>query len=148
MSVEDETWDRPICKYCAKEIQHGEKTKHYKGKCVKDLSPKVYGLPEHLLKYKIAHFFYHATGEGVTLEAQILDNDVLKPVIGWGGCPPTIIPAVIEKELFNQKYLDWNPEFKAKFYEVFGIQAWEYFLNAAYKNASINLKMELHYNLS
>lgn len=114
----------------------------------KKSNPKVSGLSEHLLKYKLAYFFYHATGEGVTLEAQILDNDILKPTIGWEGFSPTIIPSVIEKELFNQKYLDWNPEFKAKFYEVFGVQAWEYFLNIAYNNANINLKMGLHYNLS
>lgn len=115
----------------------------------KDLTPKVSGLPDHLVKYKLAYFSYLATGEGVTLEAEIVDNDILKPTIGvWDGFPPTVIPAVIEKELFNQKYLDWNPEFKAKFYEVFGVQMWEHFLNCSYENSRINLVVRMHYNLS
>lgn len=36
MSVEDETWDRPICEFCNKEIPYGKKTEHYKGACSKN----------------------------------------------------------------------------------------------------------------
>jgi len=35
MSVEDETWDRPICKYCHREISYGQKLTHKNGICIK-----------------------------------------------------------------------------------------------------------------
>lgn len=34
MSVHDETWDRPICNFCEKEIPYGEKREHRNGTCV------------------------------------------------------------------------------------------------------------------
>lgn len=35
MSVEDETWDRPICEFCKKTIPYGAKHKHANGICIK-----------------------------------------------------------------------------------------------------------------
>lgn len=40
MSVEDETWDRPICAFCDKEIPYGEKTYHKLGLCWRNI-PKI-----------------------------------------------------------------------------------------------------------
>ena len=37
MSVEDETWDRPICDYCHKEIKYGDKSLHLDGKCINNI---------------------------------------------------------------------------------------------------------------
>jgi NTP pyrophosphatase (non-canonical NTP hydrolase) len=34
MSVEDETWDRPICFFCQEPIGYGKQAEHGKGKCV------------------------------------------------------------------------------------------------------------------
>ena len=34
MSVQDETFDRPVCDYCNKEIQYGEKYLHYNAQCL------------------------------------------------------------------------------------------------------------------
>ncbi len=33
MSVHDETWDRPICEFCNKQIPYGDKRLHRTGKC-------------------------------------------------------------------------------------------------------------------
>lgn len=42
MSVQDETWDRPICNFCKKEIPYGEKGEHLNKKCVKeDFMPRL-----------------------------------------------------------------------------------------------------------
>ncbi len=38
MSVEDETWDRPICKLCNKEIAYGDVRSHSTTKCLDDVS--------------------------------------------------------------------------------------------------------------
>ncbi len=34
MSVHDETWDRPICEFCQKEIPYGEKLSHRRKECL------------------------------------------------------------------------------------------------------------------
>jgi len=34
MSIQDETWDRPICNFCGTEIHYGEKTCHVNGECL------------------------------------------------------------------------------------------------------------------
>ncbi len=43
MSIHDETWDRPICEFCKKEIPYGEKRQHRHGSCLA-AKPKVYKL--------------------------------------------------------------------------------------------------------
>ena len=34
MSVNDESWDRPTCEFCKKQIQYGKKSLHLEGKCL------------------------------------------------------------------------------------------------------------------
>lgn len=36
MSVLDETWDRPICKFCSKVIIYGTSKFHKTAQCIKD----------------------------------------------------------------------------------------------------------------
>ena len=38
MSVEDETWDRPVCEFCKKVIPYEQNRFHRTGECVKELS--------------------------------------------------------------------------------------------------------------
>lgn len=112
---------------------------------------KVTGLPEYLKNIKLAYFSYFATCEGKTIEAKIVTNrfDIQKQIEGLGFTDPKLIDCVIEKELFNQKYLDWNPDFKAKFYECFGFEMWEAFLNCVADNDGfLDLHVKMHYNLS
>lgn len=40
MSIHDETWDRPTCHICKKEIAYGEHGKHGTGKCDKKKTAK------------------------------------------------------------------------------------------------------------
>lgn len=40
MSINDETWDRPICEFCQKEIPYGMAFEHIYGNCLKDFAPK------------------------------------------------------------------------------------------------------------
>jgi len=35
MSVEDESWDRPICEHCKKPIGYGMSRQHQNGRCLK-----------------------------------------------------------------------------------------------------------------
>lgn len=114
---------------------------------------KIEGLPKHLENYSIAVFDYFATGEGITTEVELLCNTEEKPSIGWEGFPPNIIPAVLEKKetLFGKKHvwLEWNPKFKAVFFENFGIGDWQKFQNCCVGHGSwMNLVKKLHYNLS
>lgn len=44
MSIHDETWDRPICEYCQKEIPYGQKLFHRQKRCMN--KPKTIYLPE------------------------------------------------------------------------------------------------------
>ena len=111
----------------------------------------ITGLPEHLRNYSLAVFDYFATGEGFTLEAQILnDNDELPMDIGWWD--RNLIPrypCVIEKESHGEKYLDWNPEFKMHFYQCFGVKMWNAFVHCCERRKSVlDLKVKMHYNLS
>jgi hypothetical protein len=39
MSVQDETWDRPVCNHCGYEIKYGEKYCHYNGDCLTSWKP-------------------------------------------------------------------------------------------------------------
>lgn len=109
---------------------------------------KIIGLPNHLTKYKMAYLDYQATGEGITILAEILNHDSQKLSLGYF-YEPELIPCVIEKEFENQKYFDWNPEFKTKFYEVFGATMFEKFVTCCLEhNNFLTLKSEMHYNLS
>jgi thymidylate synthase len=47
MSVEDETWDRPVCSHCQTEIKYGEKFKHKNGKCLTEELCNKCGCPVH-----------------------------------------------------------------------------------------------------
>lgn len=40
MSIQDETWDRPICEFCNKEIPYGQNSLHRTGKCATANPPK------------------------------------------------------------------------------------------------------------
>lgn len=41
MSVEDETWDRPICDFCNKTILYGKSHQHRGGICITSEKPKA-----------------------------------------------------------------------------------------------------------
>jgi hypothetical protein len=114
----------------------------------KDNNPEVPGLPQHAKDYSLAYFYYFATGEGVTKEAEILWREHQKPTIGFGDCCD-IIPYAVEKEEFGQTFLAENPEFKELFLECFGTSMWGHFQNCCLKNESvIDLVVKMHYNLS
>jgi hypothetical protein len=113
----------------------------------------ITGLPKHLENYSLAIFEYFATGEGVTTEVELLSFPGQKPTIGWEGLSNNIIPAVIErKETMYEKehvWLEWNPEFKAAFFDNFGVGDWMQFHNCCVKHGSwMNLVKKAHYNLS
>lgn len=117
---------------------------------------EITGLPPHLKNYSLAYFSYGATCEGVTIEAEILNSPEQKPTIGFpslknGGAE--IISCAQNKtfDFYGEEgeYLDWNPEFKAKFYEVFGVKMWAAFENCCLLNKNVlDLKVKMHYNLS
>lgn len=122
---------------------------------------KVSGLPEFTKQVYLAYFSYAATGEGKTTEAQIVydwdseyankkDDLYFKEQlkIGSDHFQCQYIPFVIEKDFMDQKYLDYNPEFKAKFYECFGVAAWEDFCLATFEDSIINMTYKMHFNLS
>lgn len=44
---------------------------------------EIQGLPPHLKNYRLAYFSYAATGEGSTIEAEILNGPKQKPTIGF-----------------------------------------------------------------
>lgn len=110
---------------------------------------KIKGLPEYFGNYYLAYFNYAGTGEGKTIEAEILCSKKQKAKIGW---PPDFeakkIPLVIKKKFMGQPYLDYNPAFKAKFYEVFGVGMWGDFMNVVSAEGFINLTVKMHYNFS
>lgn len=109
---------------------------------------KINGLSESYKDYNLAFFEYFATGEGVTVEAEILYKDQA-PTIGFGEWKAQIIPFAIENELLGQKYLDVNLEFKARFLECFGQRMWDSFSNCCLNHKSvIDLKVQMYYNLS
>jgi hypothetical protein len=110
---------------------------------------QIFGLPEHLRNYSLAYFEYFATGEGLTIEAELLNSRDQETTIGFGGFEFEIIPSVVEKEWQNQKYLELNPEFEATFLKWFGAAAWQAFSQVCVQRKNVlDLKMELHYNLS
>jgi hypothetical protein len=53
MSIHDETWDRPICDFCGKEIPYGEKLSHRRKECLN--TSKINTEPE--LKTLVKRFF-------------------------------------------------------------------------------------------
>lgn len=64
---------------------------------------EIQGLPPHLKNYRLAYFSYAATGEGSTIEAEILNGPKQKPTIGFpslknGGAK--IIPCA-RKKIFD-----------------------------------------------
>ena len=109
----------------------------------------ILGLPEHLKNYSLAYFEYFATGEGLTIEAELLNSADQETTIGFGGFEFEIIPSVVEKEWQNQKYLELNPEFEATFLKWFGAAAWQAFAKVCVEHKNVlDLKTVLHYNLS
>ena len=44
MSVEDETWDRPICNHCSKRILYGENAEHRDGICLAVEATPLYAI--------------------------------------------------------------------------------------------------------
>jgi len=44
MSIHDETWDRPTCEHCQKEVPYGQKLFHRQKRCMN--KPKTIYLPE------------------------------------------------------------------------------------------------------
>ena len=110
---------------------------------------QIIGLPEHLKNYSLAYFEYFATGEGITIQAEILNDGKQRTTIGFSKMEPEIIPCVISIEQHGQTYLEWNPEFKMRFLECFGATMWAAFQNCCglAKNV-LDLKLNMHYNLS
>lgn len=124
---------------------------------------EVRGLPETYRGIYLAYFEYGATGEGKTVEAQIVyGKEYAKHIkdpesqlkIGWQDLGwrdpfrPRLITATIEKEFHGAKYLDWNDEFKRRFYECFGHLAFQDFLLCCQNGATIDLIYKMHFNLS
>lgn len=109
---------------------------------------KIKGLPEHYKNYCLSYFYYAATGEGKTIQAEVLCSKKQNTTIGWPEMRPEIIPLTIKKKFLDQEYLDYNPEFKAKFYETFGFNMWHAFMTVVQEENFIDLKLEMHYNLS
>ena len=109
----------------------------------------IQGLPEHLKDYSLAYVQYFATGEGVTIQAQILYKKEEPEMRKFLRQFVEKIPCVVEKEYQGQKYLDYNPVFQARFYECFGVAMWYAFVNCCVEhNNVLDLKMEMYYNLS
>lgn len=109
----------------------------------------ISGLPEHIKDYSLAYFEYFATGEGVSISAELLNSKDQKPTIGFNGLECQIIPSFVEKEWNEQKYLEFSPEFEATFLKMFGVAAWQAFVQVCVKHKNVlDLKMELYYNLS
>lgn len=110
---------------------------------------KIIGIDKRYKDVYLAYINYAATGEGVMIEAQICDNKGPEPKIGDPvAFPPDKIPAVVEKKFQNQTYLDWNPEFEAKFLKIFGVETWNHFINCLEQGGWFQLTYKLHYNLS
>lgn len=109
---------------------------------------QIIGLPEHLKNYSLAYFECYATGEGLIIQAELLNNKQV-PSIGYSEIPVEKIPCVVELVRENQTYLDWNPTFKMRFLECFGAAMWSAFQNCCglAKNV-LDLKLNMHYNLS
>lgn len=110
----------------------------------------ITGLPDHLKNYFLAYFEYFATGEGITIQAEILNNSNQDPTVGFSTlCGSEIIPCVVVQGALDRTYLDWNPEFKMRFLECFGVTMWDAFCNCCVRsNNVLDLKVEMHYNLS
>ena len=109
----------------------------------------IEGLPEHLKDYSLAYLHYFAQGEGVTIQAQMLYKKEQPEMQAYLRHFVANIPCVVENEYQGQKYLDYNPVFKARFHECFGANMWVAFENCCVEhNSVLDLKMEMYYNLS
>jgi hypothetical protein len=111
----------------------------------------INGLSSHLLEVYLGHVTWFATGEGMTYHTKLLYDKQATSMAEQGNfiMPPTLICAVVQKEIMGQTYLDWNPEFKAVFFEQFGVAAWMAFQNAVVESKSyLELECKVHYNLS
>ena len=122
----------------------------------------IHGLPEKWKHIYIAHLFYSATCEGVTVESHIVHDEEYfeekEKAENWNMLDQfeskwpkdffKLIPAVIEKEAMGQKFFDWNDEFKIVFYESFGFENWSYFNNCISRGGFFQLETKMHYNLS
>jgi hypothetical protein len=115
---------------------------------MKNNNIELFGLPNHLKDYSLAYMEYYATGEGGSVYAELLFKDK-KPSIELFFEPfVEIIPCVVEKEYNGETYLGFNPVFKVRFYECFGMM-WSVFEKCCIINNNVlDLKTEMHYNLS
>lgn len=110
---------------------------------------QIIGLPEHLKNYSLAYFEYFATGEGLIIQAELLNNNKQTPSIGYSEIPVEKIPCVVELVRENQTYLEWNPTFKMRFLECFGSTIWSIFeKGCGLHNKVLDLKLNTHYHMS
>lgn len=118
--------------------------------------PQIIGLSKHLTEYRLAVFEYFATGEGLTVEMELLNSPDQKITIGFPNLPnggAKIINCVRRQKKTvlgaTCQYLDFNPEFVAKFHEGFGFGAWAAFKNCCVQHGNVlDLKVKMYYNLS
>lgn len=72
MSVEDETWDRPICEFCNCKIHYGDHAFHLNGKCL-DAHSKLKPDIKKVLKRVLPSEF--------SLEIEKISNDKLADLV-------------------------------------------------------------------
>lgn len=134
---------------------------------MKDPKPKTHivsNIPKHAFNIYLAYFEYFATGEGYTLEAQIVfdyrdEESDLHPALQFKSLnevlehqtkitctqtlKPEFIPLIIGREedllIANDTkkrfyYHEINPKFKLKFLEVWGGLTWNTFMKTCFEN--------------
>jgi len=109
---------------------------------------------KNLEKYSLIVFENFATGEGLTVEVELLCGPDQKPTIMEGyplDWTPERIPATVIKNdpLFpGETYIDWNPEFIANFLQCFGAKIWASSEKLMLDGHYFNLSQKFHFNLS